>query len=129
MLLMALAPAPVGNAQRFPAAGRGGRVSCGQGGGAPLSIGKSAPEQGPTQGGLGGDQAVVDSASLGILAFAASARKLGPVSSRMTQWWMSRSMAAAVVMGSLKILSHWENTKFEVMMASYCVSDGTPFRP
>ena len=86
----------------------------GRGGRAPLSIWKSAPEQGPTQGGSGGDQTVVDSASLGILAFAASARKLGPVSSRMTQWWISRSMAAAVVMGSLNIRSHWENTRFEV---------------
>jgi hypothetical protein len=47
----------------------------------------------------------------------------------MTQWWISRSMAAAVVMGSLKIRSHWENTRLDVMMASYCVSDGTPFRP
>jgi len=76
----------VGNAQRFPAEGRGRRVSCGKEGGtrgdpfgdlhgrAPAFHGKSAPEQGPTQGGSGGDQAVVDSASVGILAFAASAR-------------------------------------------------------
>ena len=95
-----LAPAPVGNAQRFPAAGRGRRVSCGKGGGArgqaysgvhfpavgrcalllgavhgrgPAFHGKSAPEQGPTPGGVWGGQAVVDSAC-GIRALAASAR-------------------------------------------------------
>jgi hypothetical protein len=46
---------------------------------------------------------------------AASARKLRPVRSRITAWWTMRSMVAAVVMGSLNMRSHWENTRFEVM--------------
>ena len=65
--------------------------------------------------GVQGGQAVVDSVAWETRPLAASARKLVPLSSRITQWWMTRSMAAAVVMGSLNILSHWENTRFEVM--------------
>jgi hypothetical protein len=34
----------------------------------------------------------------------------------MTAWWMSRSMAAAVVMGSLKIRSQSRKTRLLVMM-------------
>src|SRR6266568_4263212 len=65
-----------GTRKRSPAEGRGRRVSCGKGGGTreeparvlhgrgPVFHGKSAPEQGPTPGGLGG-QTVVDSAAWG----------------------------------------------------------------
>jgi len=85
---LALAAAPVGNAQRLPAVRpreadflwEGGRdpwetpagVFHGRG---PAFHGKSAPEHGPTQGGAGGgDQTVVDSVSNGMRALAASAR-------------------------------------------------------
>lgn len=33
-----------------------------------------------------------------------------------TAWCTTRSMAAAVVIGSLKILSHFENTRLEVII-------------
>lgn len=84
----ALAAAPVGNAQRFPAARPREADFLWEGGRDPLETpagvfhgrahafhGKSAPEHGPTQGGgPGGDQAVVDSVSIGMRALAASAR-------------------------------------------------------
>src|SRR5262249_34469110 len=47
--------------------------------------------------------------------FAASFRKLGPVSSRIVAWCTTRSIAHAVVIGSLKIRSHCENTKLLVI--------------
>src|SRR3954470_8565128 len=49
-------------------------------------------------------------------ACAWSTRMLGPVISRITQWWTMRSMAAAVVIGSLKIRSHSLNTRLLVMI-------------
>ena len=63
---------------------------------------------------------VVDgSLSFGLLppwsACAASIRMLGPVISRMTEWWTRRSIAAAVVIGSLKILSHSLKTRLLVI--------------
>jgi len=64
--------------------------------------------------GVQGGLCVVDYVAWVIRPLAASARKLVPLSSRITQWWMTRSMAAAVVMGSLNIRSHCENTRFEV---------------
>ena len=42
-------------------------------GGVPLSMGQSAPEQGPAPGGGRGGQAIADSAACGIRALAASA--------------------------------------------------------
>ena len=50
------------------------------------------------------------------LAFASSSRMLSPFSSRMMEWWTRRSMAAAVVMGSLKMRSHCEKTMLLVMI-------------
>ena len=47
--------------------------------------------------------------------WAASARMLGPVNSRSVEWWTMRSMAQAVVIGSLKIRSHSENTRLLVI--------------
>jgi hypothetical protein len=41
---------------------------------------------------------------------------LGPVISRMTAWWMRRSMAAAVVMGSLKMRIQSLKTRLLVML-------------
>ena len=35
--------------------------------------------------------------------------------SRITEWWTTRSIAAAVVIGSWKIWSHLENTRLEVI--------------
>jgi hypothetical protein len=49
-----------------------------------------------------GDREVEVLAPLGA-AWASSARTLVPTISRMTAWWTRRSIAAAVVMGSLKI--------------------------
>jgi len=45
---------------------------------------------------------------------ACSTRMLVPVISRITAWWTRRSMAAAVVIGSLKIRSHSLNTRLLV---------------
>ena len=43
------------------------------------------------------------------------ARWLAPSNSRMMAWCTKRSMAAIVVIGSLKIWSHWLKTRFELM--------------
>ena len=48
--------------------------------------------------------------------FAASLRMLGPVISMITEWCTSLSMAAAVVIGSLKMRSHSLKTRLLVMM-------------
>ncbi len=42
-------------------------------------------------------------------------RWLDPSNSRIIEWWTSRSLAAIVVIGSLKIWSHWLNTRFELI--------------
>jgi hypothetical protein len=47
--------------------------------------------------------------------FDSSSRKLGRFSSRMTLWWTTRSIAAAVVIGSLKMVSHFENGRLLVI--------------
>jgi hypothetical protein len=39
-----------------------------------------------------------------------------PVSSMVVAWCTKRSMAAAVVIGSLEILSYWEKTRLLVVM-------------
>ena len=33
----------------------------------------------------------------------------------MTEWWTTRSMAAAVAIGLAKMCSHWEKTRLEAM--------------
>ena len=63
---------------------------------------------------LGVAEVVVVAFRLRFLA--ASVRKLWPVSSRMIEWCTSRSIAAAVVIGSLKILSHCEKTRLLVII-------------
>ena len=51
------------------------------------------------------------------LVVAALARKLSmPIRSRMTEWWTTRSIAAIVVMGSLKMRIQSEKTRLVVMM-------------
>ena len=39
----------------------------------------------------------------------------GTSNSRMTEWWTTMSIAAAVAMGLVKMCSHWEKTKLDVM--------------
>lgn len=56
--------------------------------------------------GVQGGQAVVDSAICHMRPLAASARKLVPLSSRITQWWMTRSMVAAILGASLPRPEH-----------------------
>ena len=53
----------------------------------------------------------------GFWAFspALRARWLAPSNSRMMEWCTSRSMAAIVVIGSLKIWSHWLKTRLELI--------------
>src|SRR5215472_13886568 len=49
------------------------------------------------------------------------ARKLGTLPiSRITAWWTTRSSAANVVMGSLKIWSQAEKTRFVVIITERC---------
>jgi hypothetical protein len=49
-------------------------------------------------------------------ALAFCALTLSPSNSRMVAWCTNRSMAAIVVMGSLKIWSHFENTRLLVII-------------
>ncbi len=58
----------------------------------------------------------------GWRSLAAWARWLSPLNSRMMLRWTSRSTAAIAVIGFLKILSHSEKTRLEVMMTDFCRS-------
>ena len=50
---------------------------------------------------------------------------LGTPSSRMTEWWTTRSIAAAVAMGLAKMRSHSEKTRFDVDAQRYLLgADG-----
>jgi hypothetical protein len=46
-----------------------------------------------------------------LFSFSRFARRLSPLNSRMIEWCTRRSTAAMVVIGSLKIWSHFENTR------------------
>ena len=55
-------------------------------------------------------------------SLAALARRLSPANSRMMLRWTRRSTAAMAVIGFLKILSHSENTRLEVIRTDLCRS-------
>src|SRR6185436_1030882 len=71
-----------------------------------------------SRGGVGEGSVLLGGVPPGVVraVCACSTRALVPVSSRITEWWTRRSIAAAVVIGSLKIRSHSLNTRLLVII-------------